>query len=79
MFSLALLDYVSRAHEIKLRPSVRRPSVASIILPLAQHYQKVYLSWERRLRLGCDVCLARHYKYSDFKDLVFIGNTCATC
>ncbi len=35
---LALLDYVSRAHEIELRPSyvvrrpsVRRPSVASII------------------------------------------------
>ncbi len=30
---LALLDYVSRAHEIKIRPSyvIRRPSVASII------------------------------------------------
>ncbi len=29
---LALLDYVSRAHEIKIRPaSVVRPSVASII------------------------------------------------
>ncbi len=29
---LALLDYVSRAHEIEIRPaSVRRPSVASII------------------------------------------------
>ncbi len=28
--SLALLDYVSRAHEIEIRPSVR-PSVASII------------------------------------------------
>ncbi len=31
-FFLALLDYVSRAHEIEIRPSsVRRPSVASII------------------------------------------------
>ncbi len=28
---LALLDYVSRAHEIEIRPSYRRPSVASII------------------------------------------------
>ncbi len=29
---LALLDYVSRAHEIEIRPSsVRRPSVASMI------------------------------------------------
>ncbi len=28
---LALLENVSRAHEIELRPSVRRPSVASII------------------------------------------------
>ncbi len=36
-YFLALLDYVSRAHEIEIRPSsvrrpsVRRPSVASII------------------------------------------------
>ncbi len=28
---LALLDYVSRAHEIEIRPSSVRPSVASII------------------------------------------------
>ncbi len=28
---LTLLDYVSRAHEIEIRPSVRRPSMASII------------------------------------------------
>ncbi len=33
---LALLDYVSRAHEIEIRPSsVRRPSVASIISVVA--------------------------------------------
>ena len=28
---LALLDYVSRAHDIEIRPSSVRPSVASII------------------------------------------------
>ncbi len=47
---LALLDYVSRAHEIKIRPSsVRRPSVASIISEVTAWIAFKFQLW---LRLG---------------------------
>ncbi len=68
---LALLAYVSRAHEIKIRPSVRRPSVARLwhrlSLNLSHGFLSYFISYTRTFFL----ILNKKKTLSDFIQIFF--------